>query len=593
MSTALPPKMSEKASWWSKRFTDWSPVLSSGSAVPAARTVAPNTAPERPLRPASSEPDSSTSTPATAVTMAAPPKTPATRAVECCGIGCGPAPLRLPSRARPGCDSGASARPGIAFCARWTRSSPPSQATTIASVPGLTPATFALDGSCIVMIARTTTVTTSTDSRTGMSDPARKLSGRSWRTARSHAASTTVWIAMPPTRLPTARPTLPLAAAVIVMTSSGRSVASESRIRPPIAAPSPSRASSASVELESRIPASQIATAEAAKIATSQTEARPPTPSASRVRGVARHASVRAARVVAPPLVAAVGSEEVAAGRGIAEAHDVRAARSDELDGRRRDTREQLVERAGRRRRRGVPLAGTAPELGDERPRARERVETRRRAGRERRVVGRRAQHGLDVVADGAHFLEASGGRAGAHARHAPGLALRPARQVRARPQVVVVDHAAAADRVGEVHRQGLGEPEPERLLHPGGTIAGRSLTVSRFKTVRPGTAASDAIRSPLPPRDGRAPVHGAVHRRARRHDRRHRAARDAAQPPHGDGGPAVGPERVHARLRRLPRARRAARRPPRPPARLHGRHGAVHRRVARVRAEPVGPRPD
>src|SRR4051794_17077994 len=473
MSTALPPKMSENASWWSPIFTDCSPVLSSGSAVAAARIVAPKTAPDRPIRPASSDPDSSTSTPATAVTTAAPANTAATRAVECCFIGCGPLPLRLWARPRPGCDSGASAVHGSAVWARRTRSRPPTQMRTMTSEPGLAPATFALGGSCMVMIAMTTTVITRTASSTGIRDPARKVSGRSWRTARSQAASTTVWIAMPPTRLPTARPALPLAAAVIVITSSGRSVASDSSIRPPIAAPSPSRVSSASVEFESRIPATQIATAEPRKIATSQTAARSATRSSPRVCGVARDPRARAARVVAPTLVAAVGSEEVAAARRVAEAHDVRAAGPDELDRGGGDAGEELVQRARARRGRGVLLARAAAELRDERTRPCERVEAGRRLRGQRRVVHGGAEHRLHVVADRADLLEAGSGGAGAYARHAAGLALRPAREVGAGLEVVVVDHAAAARRVGEIHRQRLGQPEPGRRLHRGGDHSG------------------------------------------------------------------------------------------------------------------------
>src|SRR4051794_1173960 len=173
-----------------------------------------------------------------------------------------------------------------------------------------------------------------------------------------------------------------------------------------------------------------------------------------------------AARVVAPPLVAAVGGEEVAAARRVAEAHGVAAARADQLDRRRRDPGEQLVDRAGAGGRPMAELARLPAELRDDRQGAGPRVEPRRRPRREGLAVDGGAEHGLHVVAHRADLVEPRGRGAGADARHAARLALGPAREVRARAQVVVVDHPAPARRVGEVHRQRLAEPVPQRELH-------------------------------------------------------------------------------------------------------------------------------
>ena len=57
-------------------------------------------------------------------------------------------------------------------------------------------------------------------------------------------------MAMPPIRLPAARPRFPESTAEIVIASSGRLPAIASRIMPPSASPRPSRLSSASVVLE-------------------------------------------------------------------------------------------------------------------------------------------------------------------------------------------------------------------------------------------------------------------------------------------------------------------------------------------------------
>src|SRR6185312_9138165 len=87
-----------------------------------------------------------------------------------------------------------------------------------------------------------------------------------------------VCIAMPPIRFPAASARLPEAAAEIVIASSGSDPASASRIRPPSASPSPSRASSASVVFESKTPAAQVAPEPARKIRTRRGEPSPATP---------------------------------------------------------------------------------------------------------------------------------------------------------------------------------------------------------------------------------------------------------------------------------------------------------------------------
>ena len=74
------------------------------------------------------------------------------------------------------------------------------------------------------------------------------VSGRLPRTPNaSSATSTTVCSAIPPSRLPTATPTLPDTAAATVMAISGRLVAMLRRMTPPSAAPRCSRSASTSV----------------------------------------------------------------------------------------------------------------------------------------------------------------------------------------------------------------------------------------------------------------------------------------------------------------------------------------------------------
>src|SRR4051812_9075575 len=84
-------------------------------------------------------------------------------------------------------------------------------------------------------------------------------------------------MAMPPRMLPTATPTLPDSDALATIAISGRFVASASRIRPPSADPRCSRVASTSVWSESWMPATQIAAAAAAKIASRTSRGSPDT----------------------------------------------------------------------------------------------------------------------------------------------------------------------------------------------------------------------------------------------------------------------------------------------------------------------------
>jgi hypothetical protein len=76
-------------------------------------------------------------------------------------------------------------------------------------------------------------------------------------------------MATPPIRFPAAMPRFPATAAEIVIASSGRLPATDSRIIPPSASPSPYRSSSRSVALARFTPATQVASAAARKMASS------------------------------------------------------------------------------------------------------------------------------------------------------------------------------------------------------------------------------------------------------------------------------------------------------------------------------------
>ncbi len=141
--------------------------------------------------------------------------------------------------------------------------------TTIAIDAGLKGPIAVRAGSSAPSSTSPTTNTTAIPSTTGTSDPTRKVSGRTPDAAASHTTSTIVWIAIPPIRLPAARPRWPCAVAVTVMTISGRLPAIASRIIPPSAVPRPSRLSSSSVVLERATPAIHVA-AEAARNTTTR-----------------------------------------------------------------------------------------------------------------------------------------------------------------------------------------------------------------------------------------------------------------------------------------------------------------------------------
>src|SRR5579884_1471075 len=146
---------------------------------------------------------------------------------------------------------------------------PTSQTTTIPTDAGLTTPPIAVEGErSAPRSTPATTVITSRPSRTGVSAPTRKVSGRAGPTAMSQTRRTIVCTAMPPIRLPAASPRFPCAAAETVIASSGRLPASARSSRPPSSSPSPRRVSSTSVVFESAIPATHVAAAPAAKTTT-------------------------------------------------------------------------------------------------------------------------------------------------------------------------------------------------------------------------------------------------------------------------------------------------------------------------------------
>ena len=100
-------------------------------------------------------------------------------------------------------------------------------------------------------------------SSTGTSEPTRKVSDCVRDAAASQRTSTIVWIAIPPIRLPAASERWPLAAAETVIATSGSVPAIASRMTPPSASPRSKRRSIASVDLESAVPAIQVAAAAA------------------------------------------------------------------------------------------------------------------------------------------------------------------------------------------------------------------------------------------------------------------------------------------------------------------------------------------
>src|SRR5207247_5001082 len=88
---------------------------------------------------------------------------------------------------------------------RLTIQTPATQKTTTAYDVGLAPKRFVELFKAAPASAVASTTTTISASITGTSDPTRNESGRWGPDAASSATSTSVWIATPPIRLPTAR----------------------------------------------------------------------------------------------------------------------------------------------------------------------------------------------------------------------------------------------------------------------------------------------------------------------------------------------------------------------------------------------------
>ena len=155
---------------------------------------------------------------------------------------------------------------------------PANHASTIPSEAGLTGPMLVDSGRSAPMSTPLTTKMTSRPSSTGTSDPTRYVSDCVLDATASQMTSTIVCTAMPPMRLPAARPRLPLEAAETVIASSGRLPATARRTTPPRASPRPKRRSMKSVVFESAVPAIQVATAAATKTSTSTVDESAPTP---------------------------------------------------------------------------------------------------------------------------------------------------------------------------------------------------------------------------------------------------------------------------------------------------------------------------
>ena len=145
--------------------------------------------------------------------------------------------MRDPRCGRPGFDLGMSHCQGVPRRTWFSRATPPSQVTTIAIETGLTDPMAIDSGSSAPIVTSATTATTNSPSSTGISEPTRKVSACERDAAASQRTITIVWIAMPPIRLPAARPRFPLAAAVTVIAISGSVPATASRMTPPSASP--------------------------------------------------------------------------------------------------------------------------------------------------------------------------------------------------------------------------------------------------------------------------------------------------------------------------------------------------------------------
>src|SRR3954453_17254072 len=126
-------------------------------------------------------------------------------------------------------------------------------------------------------MATVSTAMTSTPSSTGASVSTLELSGSPFLNAKaSSRTQTTVWIAIPPRRLPVAISTAPVQAALAVMATSGKLVETARNTSPPMASPKPKRAASEFVVLVSLMPANQITTAPARKVPISADNDREP-----------------------------------------------------------------------------------------------------------------------------------------------------------------------------------------------------------------------------------------------------------------------------------------------------------------------------
>ena len=224
--------MSATASSLSPSRTAAMPELISGSAEATERTVAPKMTPLIPARLARSLPATSSTTPAIERDDAADRKTvnrPRRRLRDAASASRPGAPARR--CLRPGLLPGISTCHAACCRARLMRVDAREPRDAIASEAGLTGPIRVDSGSSAPIRTPETTKTTSSASRTGTSEPTRKLSACSREATASQMTSTIVCTAMPPIRLPAASPRLPFAAAETVIAISGRLPATASRTR--------------------------------------------------------------------------------------------------------------------------------------------------------------------------------------------------------------------------------------------------------------------------------------------------------------------------------------------------------------------------
>ena len=251
------------------------PLEISGSAVAAASTVAPKITPCTPIRSASTLPAYWSATPAPSVTTKPARTPPATNAVGRPESAAAPF-LRLRRSVGPagvpGLDDFHSR---LAAGTRLRIQRRPSQETTTAIDAGLTPPISSRrEAPPPSTLADHEHHGQALDDRHERPDQERERLLAVMRPP-SHTTSTSVWMAIPPIRLPAASPRWPWLAADTVIAISGRLPAIASRIIPPCSSPSPRRRSSESVVLERKIPASQVAPAPATKTSTRSGVERP------------------------------------------------------------------------------------------------------------------------------------------------------------------------------------------------------------------------------------------------------------------------------------------------------------------------------